>query len=381
MFAKCCTFGENPHSTSPVPVCPARLWRGTSDSPFTCRARAVAAAGVRMRARAGQHCELGREGDLLQFHRGGEQVQRWCDCDTSLNASERRHLHKIGLPRTTHSVLGRTNKCCYATVYAVPKVIIMYVLPITKSYCTLFLEYRFYATAFSLASSCSCPQYIMIYISVECRERPNTFSVSVLRPKWQIFLCFGRILATYFCRIRQFWPKSFGFSTEIDNISFQSFSRKRKMSFGRSLVASWWRGSGSRGQSTPHSDHGKKSQKLRSSFVFFSIFKKPFEVRPCTGIHTGTICHPLPRDKGKYAAPGTHYLPYGHIIGPRDALCCPSLHYAARGPKARGQHNANQGQHNLACGRIMWPVGRILCHVGGIFARSWGWGWHINIIT
>ena len=27
-----------------------------------------------------------------------------------------------------------------------------------------------------------------------------------------------------------------------------------------------------------------------------------------------TICHPCPSDKGKYAAPGIHYLPQGHIM-------------------------------------------------------------------
>ena len=41
------------------------------------------------------------------------------------------------------------------------------------------------------------------------------------------------------------------------------------------------------------------------------------------------------------------------------------LHYAARGPEARGRHNATRWLHNVARGWIMW-------HVGGIFSRSRG---------
>ena len=81
----------------------------------------------------------------------------------------------------------------------------------------------------------------------------------------------------------------------------------------------------------------------------------------------GTICHPCQRDKGKYTALGTHYAAQGLHYLPKGLQYC----QRAGGPRAvleaRGQIMQTEGS-------IMWPV-------GGVFSRSRGKGWHINIIT
>ena len=65
MFVKGCAKIVIPHCR---PSVLATLVRPTTPTPlpFTCRP-AGARAGADVRARTGQHCELGREGDLLQF--------------------------------------------------------------------------------------------------------------------------------------------------------------------------------------------------------------------------------------------------------------------------------------------------------------------------
>ena len=56
------------------------------------------------------------------------------------------------------------------------------------------------------------------------------------------------------------------------------------------------------------------------------------EVTPPTRGFMVYMLHPCPRDKGKYAALVTNDAAQG-------------LHYAARGPKARGHHNVDHGWH------------------------------------
>ena len=76
---------------------------------------------------------------------------------------------------------------------------------------------------------------------------------------------------------------------------------------------------------------------------------------------------PLPSGTGKYTTHGPfyaalwlHYLPTG-------------LQYCQRAEGPRAVLEAR--------GQIMQPEGTIMWPVGGIFSRSRGQGWHINIIT
>ena len=88
--------------------------------------------------------------------------------------------------------------------------------------------------------------------------------------------------------------------------------------------------------------------------------KKKFPVTKCgqkmSFMHHGTICHPCPRDKGKYAALGSHYAAQGLHYLPKGLQYC----QRAGGPRAVLE----------ARGQIMQPEGSIMWPMGGIFSRS-----------